>query len=143
MNLNEVNKPIIKGEVVVYAGRFQPFHKGHYAAYSKLVSKFGKDKIRDVKDFPKKGIDFKIASEIIGNHFADVKDKLLNFLELSSQQSESVLLLASIEQKGNDLQPIPFSNAIDFSKNKRFLPYAILPIVFLILFFQSCSFLIV
>jgi hypothetical protein len=31
--LVEKNKPKIEGEIVVYAGRFQPFHKGHYAAY--------------------------------------------------------------------------------------------------------------
>jgi hypothetical protein len=41
MNLNEVNKPIIEGEVVVYAGRFQPFHRGHYDAYQRLVDEFG------------------------------------------------------------------------------------------------------
>jgi hypothetical protein len=41
MNLNEVNKPIIEGEVVVYAGRFQPFHRGHHDAYQRLVDKFG------------------------------------------------------------------------------------------------------
>ena len=28
--------------VVVYGGRFQPFHKGHYAAYKWLCEKFGK-----------------------------------------------------------------------------------------------------
>ena len=27
--------------IVIYAGRFQPFHKGHFDAYNKLVSKFG------------------------------------------------------------------------------------------------------
>ena len=26
--------------VVVYSGRFQPFHKGHYATYDNLVRKF-------------------------------------------------------------------------------------------------------
>ena len=41
MNLNEVNKPIIEGEVVVYGGRFQPFHRGHYDAYQRLVDEFG------------------------------------------------------------------------------------------------------
>ncbi len=39
--LNEVDKPQVEKTVVIYAGRFQPFHKGHYAAYSRLVSKFG------------------------------------------------------------------------------------------------------
>lgn len=31
--------------VVVYSGRFQPFHKGHYETYSHLVKKFGKDNV--------------------------------------------------------------------------------------------------
>jgi len=44
-SINEVDKPMVKKTVVVYAGRFQPFHKGHYAAYSKLVSKFGADSV--------------------------------------------------------------------------------------------------
>jgi phosphopantetheine adenylyltransferase len=44
-SLNEVDKAMVKKTIVVYAGRFQPFHKGHYAAYSKLVSKFGSDSV--------------------------------------------------------------------------------------------------
>ena len=39
--LTEKNKPKIQGEIIVYAGRFQPFHKGHYDAYQRLVSEFG------------------------------------------------------------------------------------------------------
>jgi hypothetical protein len=39
--LNEVDKPKVTKTVVVYSGRFQPFHRGHYASYKKLVSKFG------------------------------------------------------------------------------------------------------
>jgi hypothetical protein len=35
----------LKNFVVVYAGRFQPFHKGHFATYQGLVKKFGKDKV--------------------------------------------------------------------------------------------------
>ena len=40
-SLSEVNKPKIQGEIVVYAGRFQPFHKGHNDAYQRLVDEFG------------------------------------------------------------------------------------------------------
>ena len=43
--ISETNKPVVKKTIVVYAGRFQPFHKGHYAAYNKLVSKFGSDSV--------------------------------------------------------------------------------------------------
>jgi hypothetical protein len=82
-----------------------------------------------------KGIDYKQASSIIGNHFSEVKDKLTNFLQLSGQSQQSDLLVASIEQKANNLQPIPFSNAINFKKNLKYVPYAAVPLL-LILFFM-------
>ncbi|WP_035676898.1 DUF4175 family protein [Flavobacterium limnosediminis] len=84
-----------------------------------------------------KGIDYNEASKIIGNHFSEVSDKLTNFLQLNNQTNPSELLLASIEQKANALQPIPFGNAINFKKNVRFLPYAIVPLLILLLFFVS------
>jgi len=40
-----MDKPQVNKTIVVYAGRFQPFHKGHYATYKKLVSKFGADSV--------------------------------------------------------------------------------------------------
>ena len=83
------------------------------------------------------GINYQQASAIIGNHFTEVQDKLLNFLQLIDQNQTSELLAASIEQKAVALQPIPFSNAVNFSKNKKFLPYTIVPIVLLILFFVT------
>jgi cytidyltransferase-like protein len=45
MNLNETNKPVVKKTVVIYAGRFQPFHRGHYDAYNRLCSKFGSSNV--------------------------------------------------------------------------------------------------
>lgn len=84
-----------------------------------------------------KGIDYKQASAIIGNHFAEINDKLTNFLQLSNDQNQSELLLASIEQKANSLQPIPFGNAINFNSNRKYLPLAVLPILFFVLFYVS------
>jgi hypothetical protein len=84
-----------------------------------------------------KGINYEQASIIIGNHFAEVNDKLTNFLQLSNQNENSELLLASINQKAETLNPIPFANAINFNKNKKFLPYAIVPILLLALFLVS------
>jgi hypothetical protein len=83
------------------------------------------------------GINYEQASTIIGNHFSEVQDKLLNFLQLIDQNQTSELLAASIEQKAAALQPIPFSNAVNFSKNKKFLPYTVVPILLLILFFVT------
>lgn len=84
-----------------------------------------------------KGIGYGQASQIIGNHFSEVSDKLTNFLQLSDDRNQSELLLASIEQKANSLQPIPFGNAVNFNKNRKFLPLAILPLLFVAFFYIS------
>ncbi len=82
-----------------------------------------------------KGIDYNQASAIIGSHFTEVSDKLTNFLQLSGQSHQSELLAASIEQKANNLQPVPFANAVNFKKNLKYVPYAAVPLL-LILFFM-------
>lgn len=84
-----------------------------------------------------RGIDNKEASNIIGNHFNEVSDKLTNFLQLADNVNQSELLIASIEQKANSLQPIPFGNAINFNANKKYLPLALLPILFFAFFYIS------
>ena len=64
-----------------------------------------------------KGINYEDASKIIGRHFPEVNDKLLNVLQLHQDVSQSELLLASIEQKSLELNPVPFKLAINFKKN--------------------------
>lgn len=88
----------------------------------------------------KKGINFAQASIIIGNHFSEVQDTLTNYLQLSNTDVSTIkseLLLASIEQKATALRPIPFGNAIDFNVNKKYIPLAIFPVIFLLFFFIS------
>ncbi len=84
-----------------------------------------------------KGIDYEEASAIIGSHFSEVNDKLKNFLQLSNDSNQSELLLASIDQKAQTLNPIPFGNAINFKGNIKFLPWAIIPILFFAFFMIS------
>jgi hypothetical protein len=84
-----------------------------------------------------KGIDYEEASKIIGNHFGEIEDKLTNFLQLSYDTNKSELLAASIDQKANTLQPIPFGNAINYGNNKKYLPLAIIPILFFAFFYLS------
>lgn len=81
-----------------------------------------------------KGIDFKQASNIIGNHFPEVGDKLLNVLQLQQRNEQSELLLASIEQKSEEMQPVPFVNAVSFKQNLKYLKYAAFPIVIFLIF---------
>ena len=87
-----------------------------------------------------KGINNKDASRIIGKHFPEVNDKLLNVLQLNENQSKSELLLASIEQKSLELNPIPFKLAVNFKKNLGYLKYAAIPVLILLLTFFTGNF---
>jgi hypothetical protein len=81
-------------------------------------------------------LNYESASLIIGQHFNNIKDKLLNTLQLSHQyQSEfdNRFLAASIDQKITELRPVRFSAAVDFKGNKRYLKYAIAPFIILTL----------
>ncbi|MCK0108260.1 hypothetical protein MWU58_03075 [Flavobacteriaceae bacterium S0825] len=84
-----------------------------------------------------KGIDYLDASKIIGNHFPEVNDKLVNVLQLKENSKESELLLASIEQKAIELNPIPFKLAINFKSNVKYLKYAAIPLLIILLSFIS------
>ena len=64
------------------------------------------------------------AAKIIGDHFSEVEDKLLNLLQLVElNNSDNKIIDASIQQKSEQLSPVPFLNAIDFSENKRYLNF--------------------
>ena len=81
-----------------------------------------------------KGINFETASKIVGAHFPEVKDKLLNVLQLNQQPEHTEFLLASIEQKSKNLSLIPFKSAVSFKKNLKYLWYASAPILIVFLF---------
>lgn len=76
----------------------------------------------------KAGISDAESSKIIGDHFPEVQDKLLNILQLKKENEETELLLASIEQKAKELQPIPFRKAINFKKNTKYVKYLSIPL---------------
>ncbi len=74
------------------------------------------------------------AAEIIGNHFDEVKDKLINVLQLEhkAEMNSNHLLLASIDQKSLELKPVPFVNAVNLTENKKHLKYLFIPLLLLI-----------
>ncbi|MEZ5041211.1 MAG: DUF4175 family protein [Saprospiraceae bacterium] len=83
------------------------------------------------------------AAQIIGDHFANVKDKLLNVLQLK-QQADQVdqkdLILASINQKSEEIEPVPFKAAINLAQNRKYLRFALPPLMLLfILLFAAPS----
>jgi hypothetical protein len=81
MNLSEADKPEVKKTVVVYSGRFQPFHKGHYVAYQKLVSKFGANNVyigtSDKTDGGKSPFNFSEKKKIATTMFGVPADKFI------------------------------------------------------------------
>ncbi len=81
-----------------------------------------------------KTISHEKASTIIGSHFREVSDKLLNILQLKKLETleEYSLVNASINQKINDLRPVSFSQAIDLSQNKQYLKYLLPPFLLMI-----------
>jgi hypothetical protein len=70
-----------------------------------------------------KPIDSKSSSVIIQKHFAEIKDKLLNIIELAEYNDANAskeIIFASIDQKINDLNVIDFSQAVQY-KNLRLI----------------------
>ncbi|MEP6261276.1 MAG: DUF4175 family protein [Gillisia sp.] len=78
------------------------------------------------------GIDEFEASKIIGKHFPEVNDKLLNVLQLHRDPRQSDLLLAGIAQKSKELKPIPFKTAVNFNTSLRYLKYAAFPVIIIL-----------
>ena len=85
-------------------------------------------------------ISYEQAASIIGEHFGNIQDKLLNTLQLKNisdyETDNRELIEASINQKIQELKPVPFVNAVDLKANKRYLKFAIIPlaIILIILF---------
>ncbi len=74
------------------------------------------------------------AARIIGQHFPEIEDRLLNTLQLqhradSSRDSNQELLLASIAQRSEQLRPFRFTAAVDFGENRRYFKYVLPPML--------------
>ncbi|HJP63346.1 MAG TPA: hypothetical protein VJ844_07875, partial [Mucilaginibacter sp.] len=72
------------------------------------------------------------AAEIIGKHFSDVSDKLLNTLQLKKLADNSpesrALIEASIDQKIETLKPVSFPSAVNIRENSKYLKWVIFPV---------------
>jgi hypothetical protein len=78
------------------------------------------------------------AAKIVGTHFSNINDKLLNTLQLQRNSGSILspeLLTASINQKMQELKPIPFTSAINLKENKRYLKFALPPVLLMLLVF--------
>jgi len=77
-----------------------------------------------------RGLTYEQASNIIGEHFPEISDRLLNVLQLQRQlgtasaSHDTSLLQASIEERTTALKPVAFQRAIDWKKSRKLLKYA-------------------
>lgn len=78
------------------------------------------------------------AAKQIGHFFPSVQDKLLNLLQLEQiSDSDNELIIASIDQKTDELKVVSFEKAVEIKKNRKYLKYLVYPgiALFLILLF--------
>ena len=81
-------------------------------------------------------ISYDEAANIVGTHFTNINDKLLNTLQLQRNSGSIIssdLLTASINQKMLELKPIPFTSAINLNENRRYLKFALPPLAVMLL----------
>ncbi len=78
------------------------------------------------------------AAKIIGKHFKEVDDKILNTLQLQEiSEKDSDLLQASLDQRMLALQPVVFNRAVNFRENKKYWPVLVIPVLIFVALLAS------
>ena len=76
------------------------------------------------------------AAEIIGKHFNEIQDKLLNTLQLKTlaeaNPAHRRLIEAGIDQKIETLKPVRFPTAVNIKENIKHLKWLVAPIAFIL-----------
>ncbi|WP_266203614.1 DUF4175 family protein [Pontibacter kalidii] len=75
------------------------------------------------------------AAQQVGAYFPEVRDKLLNAIQLQQQDRSNELIRASIAQRSQQLLSFKFKEAVSYRENKPLLKYIALPalVAFLIM----------
>ncbi len=81
----------------------------------------------------RKGLGQEETATMVGGLFPEIRDRLLNLIQLSLNQRPTALLEAGITQKSRQFENFTFENAIDLRENKRYLKYLLVPIAFILL----------
>ncbi len=80
----------------------------------------------------------KQAACIIGDHFSEINDTLLNILQLEEiGDTKNALINASIKQKTDSIKPISFNKAINLFDNKKYLKWILFPCIIIFIFMIS------
>jgi len=91
-----------------------------------------------------KQIDNETIAYLIGKYFPQIDDKLLNIFQLeelkeSGKYRSYDLLISAIDTKIDKIKPFPFIKAIPFQKTKKYIKWALIPVIFLIAIFTIKS----
>jgi predicted DNA-binding protein YlxM (UPF0122 family) len=134
-----VLKQAVTDKIVVYGGRFQPFHKGHKKVYDALVAKFGSKNVyiatSDVQDSDKSPLSFndkkEIATKLFGipsSKFVKVKQPYQPVEILRGYDDTTTALIVAVGEKddsrlgGNYFKP--------YTNDKNLKGYAVNAYVF-------------
>ncbi len=75
------------------------------------------------------------AARIIGEHFPEISDKLLNYIQLSNSNQANEIITLAIEQKKFNVLPFDFKKVINLNINLRKARFVLIPILFLFFLF--------
>jgi len=67
------------------------------------------------------------AAQRVGSHYPEIRDKLLNAIQLQNFDRTNALIAASIEQRTGQLGSYHFKDAVTYRENKPLLKYIALP----------------
>ncbi len=81
----------------------------------------------------KKGMGDEQSARLIGSHFPDIKDRLVNLIQLIRYKESSALAYASVAQKSKAFEPLRFDTVIDLSQNKKYLKLLGIPLGIILL----------
>ncbi|WP_161889598.1 DUF4175 family protein [Pontibacter russatus] len=67
------------------------------------------------------------AAQRVGSHYPEIRDKLLNAIQLRNLDRTNALIAASIEQRTGQLGSFRFTDAVTYRENRPLLKYIALP----------------
>jgi hypothetical protein len=98
--------------VGIFAGRFHPFHSGHFSVYQDLVDRFGKDNVyiasSDSTDPVSSPFEFKEKQEIIAKMFGVPEDRIVKVknpyapAEITDELPEDTVYVTAVSEKDAD-----------------------------------------
>jgi hypothetical protein len=79
-----------------------------------------------------RGLNEEQSAKVIGNYLPNVKDGLLNLIQLAASGKNSALTYASIDQRSKEFDPVPFDDFINLNENKKYIKYLLVPLIIII-----------